>query len=179
MKHRLFKALPCLCLSFGCALLPCRQAESGSPVIQPHRLAGKAIIVSSHATILVGKAALPLFKQCSRGAPDHVSGYWTPSLSDVQHLERDALAFLKAQKPPVRGLMVSDCRQYAGFLRHGRRMIYVNGFPAAVTLNYPVSGRNRWQWEAVVICDGGPSLYGMEYDPQTRRFEHLEFNGEA
>lgn len=138
--------------------------------------------MSPHATILIGQAARPLFKPCSREAPARVGGYWTPSAADIRQLEADAPGFLKTRKPPVPGLMTGDYRQYAGFLRDGRRFIYVSGIPADDILVLAAARpsraeRRRWQYEAVVICDGGPQIYGMEYDLETRQFSHLAFNG--
>ncbi len=33
--------------------------------------------------------------------------------------------------------------------------------------------------DAVGVCDGGPSFFGVEYDPETKAFSHFEFNGIA
>lgn len=169
-----------ICLAFGLSLMVCCQAGPSPSVVQPAYLKGRAILVSSRATILVGKAARLLFRPCSRDAPAHVSGYWTPSAADIRQLEADAPGFLKTQHSPVPGLMTRDHRQYAGFLRGGHRLIYVSGFPDYVLAdsNSRASRAERrwWQYHAVVICDGGPDVYGMEYDPQTRQFAHLAFN---
>lgn len=81
--------------------------------------------------------------------------------------------------------MKHDYRQYAGFVQNGHRLIYVNGFPDDAAEMFAegkivtCADHIRWQYRAIVTCDGGPSFYGMEYDPQTRQFQHLQFNGEA
>ena len=175
MKRRILKMLAIFLLNF--TVLSFCQAGQETPLSQPPRLAGKAILVSGHATILTGKSALPLFNPCSRNPPAHITGYWTPAVSDIQQLERDAPTYLKAQKRTTPKMMVKHYRQYAGFIQQGRKMIYVNGFQDPEDRGYPSHGHTQWQSEPVVACDGGPSYYGMEYDIQTRQFYHLEFNG--
>ena len=175
----LFCITACLSLVAYCA------ARTPPAAARPAYLKGKAVLISPHATILIGKAALPLFKPCSRAAPEHISSYWTPTAADIRQLERDVPGFLKTKHLPAPSLMKHDYRQYAGFVQNGHRLIYVNGFPddaADVFAKGKTATRAdhvRWQYQAIVACDGGPSFYGMEYDPQTRQFQHLLFNGEA
>lgn len=177
MKRRSLQTLACILLSV--TLLGFCEAGKQAPPAQPSKPAGKFVLVSSHAVILVGSAALPLFKQCSRSGPDPISGYWTPTVGDVQQMERDAPGFFKMQKRAAPGMLVKDYRQYAGFLQHGRKMIYVNAFPEMTARDFSKAGGLSWHLVAAVICDGGPAFYGVEYDPQTRQFRNLEFNGIA
>ena len=174
MKQSSFHALAYILL--GITLSGFCDARKPPPA-GPAKPVGRFVLVSSHAVILIGNAALPLFKQCSRGGPEQVTGYWTPSVGDVQQIERDAPAYFKAQKREKPGMMVRDYRQYAGFIQHGRRMIYMNAFPAAEAAEFSKEKSQSWHSVAVVICDGGPSIYGVEYDLKTRLFQNLEFNG--
>lgn len=62
-------------------------------------------------------------------------------------------------------------RQYVGVVRDGRRFIYGNFFPLDPTLD------NRWREGLIVVCDGGPDYFGVEYDIDRKEFSHLAFNG--
>ena len=64
-------------------------------------------------------------------------------------------------------------RQYVGVVRDGRRFIYGNFFPRGMYSD------NRWRESLIVICDGGPDFFGIEYDVERKEFSHLAFNGSA
>lgn len=84
--------------------------------------------------------------------------------------EASFVAFWRAQKRPRRTpLLATFLRQYAGFTRGGRRMIYLNAFG--------LRDDPKWKSRAVVVCDGGPSFFGAVYDVQARRWSELSFNG--
>jgi hypothetical protein len=72
-------------------------------------------------------------------------------------------------------------RQYAGFVVGKRRIVYVNGFPRGAgdpARDGTTAARNfDWHSEPVVVCDGGPGFFGVEYDPEKKTFTHFEFNG--
>ena len=58
----------------------------------------------------------------------------------------------------------------------GRRIVYVNGFlpwnPFAEQ-----GDTSDWRTSVTVVCDGGTDFFGVEYDPATREFRELHFNG--
>ena len=62
-----------------------------------------------------------------------------------------------------------------GIVRNGRRYIYGNYFPRSDAGLVPLNDPTR----LVLICDGGPAYFGVEYDVQRRRVTHLAFNGVA
>jgi hypothetical protein len=72
-------------------------------------------------------------------------------------------------------------RQYGGLLVGKRRVVYVNGFPRGAgdpAMDGTAAARNfDWHREPVVVCDGGPAFFGVEYDPEKKTFTHFEFNG--
>jgi hypothetical protein len=109
--------------------------------------------------------------QCSRTTPGAGDSYWIPAERHIRDLEEKLPSFVRSQRehPKLTGLH----RQYLGVMRGGRRMIYVNLFPA---------GRHfetRWTTSAIGVCDGGSQFFGVEYDVEARRFIHADFNGEA
>lgn len=98
-------------------------------------------------------------------------------------------AELAAQWPNDTETAANYKRQYGGLILNGRRIIYVNGLHGSdgppvseqvqlgaetVTLSVP-----DWHISALMICDGGPITFGVEYDVATRRFSNFQFNGVA
>lgn len=72
------------------------------------------------------------------------------------------------QRPPARS--VSIYRQYVGMYRAGRRVIYANGFAADPAPRLP------WRTEVLVVCDGGPTNFGVVFDPATGEFSDFQGN---
>jgi hypothetical protein len=123
--------------------------------------------------VLSGPEGRVLLQQCSRLSPEGVTGVWTPSEKDIRQLEADFLEFIRDKRPPNRDFLLKDYyRQYTGFMRGGKKFIYVNGF------SHSIKGHDRRK-NAYVVCDGGGSFFGVEYNVDTRQFSHLEYNGEA
>ena len=60
-------------------------------------------------------------------------------------------------------------RQYAGFERAGRRVIYVNAVADW--------DEAKWRTQVVDICDGGELAFGAVFDSTKRRFDWFQTNG--
>lgn len=117
--------------------------------------------------------------QCSRSGPTarDVQGTW--------EVPEEVVARLEADLPRMRRMRARECcllgrmrdpglyyRQYVGIVLDGRRMVYINAFQTA-------EGAPDWHERANNRCDGGSDYWGAVYDPETRRFSRLGFNGEA
>jgi hypothetical protein len=128
--------------------------------------------------LLPESQASAVVQQCSRAVP-RITGTWVPTARDLKRLEHDLAT--------LRGRLAEACcapkarlddpsqylRQYAGVLREGRRVIYVNAFRRD-----PFAGSAQdWHSTPVILCDGDPGNWGVLYDPGTRRFFRLAFNG--
>ena len=123
--------------------------------------------------------------QCSRERPGDVTGYWLPQAAQIVELERRLPDLLDREihrivrtNDPHGPQMPNYLRQYAGLVIGGRKIIYVNGFLADQTR--PGDGLVRktdWRSRPVSVCDGYINYFGVEYDPETRDFAHLAFNG--
>lgn len=127
------------------------------------------------AAILPGDMVPAILHQCSRSTPAAGEGTWQPGWSDIEKLEAALPAALAAD---AQGRELADQhppagwrRQYVGIVRNGDRFIYGNFYPANAGL--PMSGLGQ----PVIICDGGPSFFGVEYDLKAGRISHLAFNG--
>jgi len=116
---------------------------------------------------------LPL---CSRLGPK-VAGIWSPSAQDVLDLESKlgnisqlrvggAVSGEHVKHPEL------SLRQYLGIVVGDRKLIYINGIPNDLA-------PKDWHEKFVTICDGGASVWGALYDPQTKTFSDLEANGVA
>lgn len=129
---------------------------------------------SPDAAILPETAVPALLRQCSRAAPAAGEGTWTPAWSDVAALEAALPAALAADslgrtldgRPPE-----GWRRQYVGLVRDGRRYVYGSFLPGRDV------GRVDWRTQPVMVCDGGSSFFGVEYDVAARRITSLAFNG--
>jgi hypothetical protein len=131
--------------------------------------------------VLPGAVASGLLNPCTRVAPKPVEGYWLPDDSAIARLETDLRELLTNVLPRVRSPEPVPnpavyFRQYAGILREGKRLIYVNAFAPPNAVGPSPLGADFWKAEAFLMCDGGPSYFGVEYDPREGRFARIEFN---
>lgn len=139
---------------------------------------------SGRAVLLPPTQAQHAFQQCSRETPGPVSGVWAVSPAVIAKLEQDLpkLSKLVSQTCCGKGLSVSDpsafYRQYVGVIINGRNYVYINAFHDHPIYFHP-KDRDLWRSEPELVCDGGNSFWGVLYDPQTRQFSQLSFNGSA
>ncbi|HEX4736955.1 MAG TPA: hypothetical protein VH331_05275 [Allosphingosinicella sp.] len=142
------------------------------------------------AVILDGKMARAVLQQCSRDVPAIGEATWQPDAQQIRDLEAALPRALKSDRTPGNPYLYGPAytkagpdwskapsdwrRQYVGLIRHGRRFIYGNFFPERDSEEF-----RNWKTEPALICDGGPSFFGAEYDPNSGRFTHFAFNGVA
>lgn len=114
-----------------------------------------------------------MLRQCSRDAPAPGEAGWTPLAGDIIALEAALPTMLAAQiarRPAFASAPHGWLRQYVGIVRDGRRTIYGNFVPKG-------AGAGRWRTEPIIVCDGGESFFGAEYDVVAKRFTQVAFNG--
>lgn len=127
----------------------------------------------ANCAILPSSEGPALMKQCSRGTPKDVSGFWSPSPSQVAAIEQLLPEMLRKSGHKLK---VSDSnRQYIGITVHGKKLIYLNCFDRSVLSES--SALRDWQTKAVIICDGGDAFWGVVFDPADNTFHELQFNG--
>lgn len=120
------------------------------------------------------KGAL-LLQQCSRNTPKDISGFWEPSPKEIERLEELLVRYLAAREKSRTSVPPKDIqyhRQYVGIVRAGVRLIYGNFYSGGAPRDAEKTG-------PAIVCDGGPSHWGIVFNPQTGEFEELEFNGVA
>jgi hypothetical protein len=130
---------------------------------------------SGYQGVVVPEAAAPwLLCQCSREAPGPGTAYWTPNTAHIAELERALPAYVRAQPQAAAIRLDKEVRQYLGIVRGTHRVVYVNLFPPI-----DATQSHGWRTDAVLVCDGGPEFFGVEYDIDTHRFTHIAFNSAA
>jgi predicted small lipoprotein YifL len=138
------------------------------------------------AVILPGSAAAEMLHQCSRQSPAPGESNWMPASGDIAVLEA-ALANALQPRQEIRGRHFPNepdwarvpqgwRRQYVGIVRGGRRFIYGNFYPRRPD-GTPPPGEEQWRAGPIVVCDGGPVFFGVEYDVEAGRFSQIAFNG--
>ena len=114
-------------------------------------------------------------------AREAIDGYWTPSASDVEMLERQLPEFLRTQYSAYGVEKVSTItaylpkyrRQYVGILEDGSRQIFVN----FLLPNDPLD--KDWRRNFVVVTDGGFYYWRVYYNLDRQQFHHFSVNGDA
>ncbi len=163
-----FIALPLVLLATSAL-----HAQPGEPPIYSAPL--QPLSPSKRGVVFKSKLARDFGRQCSRASP---TGYWTsvaPSKNEIKQLEAALPRFVAQTKTARRSGKLSDFLfQYGALERGGKRLIYVNAFP-----DDKFSSRDRQVWRrgAMVVCDGGPSFWGAEWDTKTKAFQNMSFNG--
>lgn len=126
------------------------------------------------SVILPPSMATELLTQCSREAPSASEGTWLPSRADIEALEAAlSVTLTSIQYEDSSRFPTGWRRQYVGILEDGERVIYGNFFPIST------SGLPHDPHKPVVVCDGGPKYFGVEYDVKARHIMHIAFNGSA
>ena len=117
-----------------------------------------------------------LLRQCSRDVPQGITGYWTPTDAQVTALMSSLDTYLR-QHSADRGDVLSYPLQsyhgqYAGIVSGGKRLIYGNFYIRSQDMLHEDT-------QAVDVCDGGRSFFGVVFDPAADKVVSIAFNGEG
>src|SRR5262249_847349 len=127
------------------------------------------VTLPDRATILSTSEGPKIIRQCSRPGPENVSDFWMPAVADVLAAEKELPSLLRDSGHKIK--LENTNRQYVGIIAHGKKLIYVNGFSVDPSMPH------GWRASATIVCDGGDAFLGAEFNPVTKAFTHLEFNG--
>lgn len=128
------------------------------------------------SAVLLPEQAEVLLRQCSRAVPRAAHGTWVVPQEMVSELEANLgkLKRLRADECCILRARVREpwsyFRQYVGIEVDGRRLVYINAFRSA-------EGHGDWRETPALACDGGDDYWGAVYDPATKEFSQLAFNG--
>jgi hypothetical protein len=136
-------------------------------------------------TILPPAEAESFRKQCSREFPAGLTETWTPTSRDVRTAEQEFPEMIRKVFAAIPdrckdGRPETYYRQYAGFLREGRRVLYLNGLrrdAADELAKFEPDSAGQWRSHVVGGCDGGIDYLGVVFDFEAKRFDSLAFNG--
>lgn len=156
-----------LCLTaYGCT--PLRQ--SVTPQVATVAQA-RSVIFDAAAT----SRFLWTLDRCSEFPIDSIAGTWTATVADTRLLDSILPGALHASLDSRIPLRAEDYFfQYFGVLRHGRRIVLINGFHDAVRragLNQPAN----WTQVPVVVCDAGFGAFQATYELNNGRLSELRF----
>jgi hypothetical protein len=147
---------------------------AGSPSVSPSR-ANRGPGEKSHG----GGVALALhafaggFRLCSRPAPEGMGDFWEVQRAEVARIDRVLLRHLR-ESGLTKLLMTPPenyARQYLGFRRQGRKLIYIN----ALWTHGALSERAATEFQN--MCDGGNMAWGIECDIRSNSFAGFRVNG--
>lgn len=123
-----------------------------------------------------GRDGAELVRQCSRPAPAPAARYWKPDAAIVARVEQAVADYMKTDRyrqrvstESTRPALDQFVRQYTAYESDGRTMVYVNLLPWKFV--------ERGPGKPVVVCDGGPQFWGVEFDVELDRIVGVEFNG--
>lgn len=158
--------------SAACSVAPAADAEQ----TLTSRDTSSQFVVEPARGVIMGSEHVPgLLRPCGREVPSGLAGYWTPDAQTLTDLETRLPGMLDFEVPPrLRPYRdrIRVARQYVGLMRHGRRVVYVNGWPDEGRPYTRATIRST-----LVICGGGRLVFGVLYDPETRTFSHFAGNG--
>lgn len=103
--------------------------------------------------------------------------FWTPSEDEIMKLEDRLAGYLSQnavqfyRQPPVWERLDEYQRQYIGFERGGKKLIYGNFFCNNLGID--------WRQGLVIVQDGGECYFQVEYDAESGMFTMLLVNGES
>ena len=132
-------------------------------------------------TVLSRHEAEKMKQPCSRPFPDGLGGWWEPSEAEVERAEKklpaaiDA-AFARLWQTDRRRRPDRYYRQYAGFRRNAKRVVYVNAV-GSFTSETPEALFGEWRTTIVNSCDGGTYAFGAVYDLDKDTFDSFFFSG--
>lgn len=127
-------------------------------------------------TVLTGKDRAAVLKQCSRATPAAGSGWFAPTPAQIAALDRAAAVRFDGRGRVPRAKDARDlARRFAvevvGIVRGGRRYVYGNYY------RLDMQEGQKDAYVPTVVCDGGPSFFGVEIDTVTGEVTHYATNG--
>jgi hypothetical protein len=166
-------------LALCVALSGCQRRE------EPLSTAGADHMRPDRGVVLSVQEQAKLPESCARPSPSGLSGQWTPARAEIDRLERrlpsilsKALARVVLEKDETLPRPSDYYRQYGGFYRDGRRVVYVCGLHRGlVEMTEKTTERHAWMRRAMGADDGGLAVLRVLYDVAADEFSSVQFEG--
>jgi len=122
---------------------------------------------------------------CAGPSPSGLAGQWMPGRAEIDRLEQrlpsvigKALTRVILEKGEKRPRPADYYRQYAGFYRNGRRVIYVCGLHRGlVAMTEKTMEPQAWMRRAMGADNGGLAILHVVYDVDADAFGPVQFEG--
>ncbi|WP_298514229.1 hypothetical protein [uncultured Kordia sp.] len=132
-----------------------------------------------HYTVIKDSLGKQLVHQCSRPSPRGATQFFDLTENDVLTLHTNFKKVYELE--PAEDFFIdyaitnleAYAYQYVGFIYKGTRYVYINAF----TIENATITRHDWKNIPMVVCDGGPQLWGVVFDMDKKRFYNLYLNG--
>jgi hypothetical protein len=170
-------------------VVSCSSPAAGRP--EGERLAETRVIFGAKQS----EMALRSLGQCDTAVVSGVTEVWSPSREAVDAIEQVLPAALERALERVwpSGSLHPRSneyyRQYPGFVRNGRSVIYVNGFHGsylehmkATAAAFERNGESipfspdDWVRQAVMVCDAGTRQFGVDFDVSAGTLDSIRFS---
>jgi hypothetical protein len=137
--------------------------------------------VASRRFVMTAESAPGMFRQCTRHAPEFEGPAWQPNDTQMDAVEAkltEKLSSLADQQGvsseyPFEYLEKPEhwVRQFVGYHSKGRLMIFLNLHP------WHDRDKDRdFSRSAILVCDGSPSYFSVEYDVERQAISRISFN---
>jgi hypothetical protein len=111
---------------------------------------------------------------CSRNGPRDVTSTWTPATADILLAESRLKDYVRTK---LGQSLETYYRQYIGIIIKGKKVLYVNAVEAFQEDALFEELHPKWRTEYMRICDGGDSVWGVEYYVDDQKLMNFETNG--
>ncbi len=153
--------------------------EETGPLAPPLDPSAVVPFVPSRAAVIPEAEGYKVERPCSRRSPGAITAVWRPDSALVARIEKALAPLVQGalERSPWAGKVTGTAdayyRQYVGVVIDGRRIVYVNAFRS------PGGAPISWELRLATMCDGGELSFGVEYDVEADRLQHLAFNSRA
>jgi hypothetical protein len=134
-------------------------------------------ILPPHTSVVASTKLAETFRQCSRGALEADSVFWSPKAEHLRQVEAALPAMLAGAGAPALDALPAGAffhRQYLGFKRQGVPMVLV----VIAAYHDVAAGRSGAGGDTPVpagelahACDAERSFWTLVYAPRTKKFE--------
>ena len=149
--------------AFVLLCLACNNPEVDKGSILPHKI-----------TILPESEVRNSLVPCSRDEVKGVTSTWRPTTDDVRAADNKLREFLG---PRLKQPLDNYYRQYVGIVMNGKLALNIHAFEPFASERIFENEMPEWRSRYLNICDGGDSVWGLQYFIDDQKFTNFDTNG--